>query len=393
MATIGIGGNDLGKPTFTVATDGHTTQARAFYLSYDPPSASVVLMVLRDYVRRHGRLPKLIVVDGGKEFRSAAFLWFCRLYGISIRFRPKARPRTGSIIERVLGATETEFFARLEGNTRSLRNVRMTTKSVDPFGRAEWTLAALQGGIDEYFYIRDSRPHPTLGMSASDYEAKRFRECGVREHVSVKYDEDLLLLTCPFAKRPSHRVDTKRGVWADFTYYWHDSFRAMKPGTVVRVRVERWNAMVVYVETNSGWVTAIARDLQCLMGRTRREVELALREERRRNNIAATKHRRSAKSAKDMLQLLRPENFDERISAQQREMAYTWERLGMAKVLPEPTSNSNIVSSGTTPKPPSDGEDVGATFALEELETQPDLSVGMSDRKRCRILEGNDDYI
>jgi hypothetical protein len=393
MATIGAGGNDLGKPTFTVATDGNTTQARAFYLSYDPPSASVVLMVLRDYVRRHSRLPKVIVVDGGKEFRSAAFLWFCRLYGISVRFRPKARPRTGSSIERVLGATETELFARLEGNTRLLRNARMTTKSVNPFDRAEWTLTALQGSIDGYFHIRDSRPHPTLGMSASDYEAKRIRECGVREHVSVKYDEDLLLLTCPFAKRKNHRVDPQRGVWADFTYYWHPSFRAMKRGTVVSVRVERWNAMVVYVETNAGWVTAIARDPQCLLGRTRREVELALREERRRNNIGATKHRRSAKSAKAMLRLLRPENFDERTSAQQREMAYTWERLGMAKVMPEPTRDSIVVTAASNPEPPSGGEELAGTFALDDLEPQPDLSVGLSDRKRSRILENNDDYV
>ncbi|MDY0884000.1 hypothetical protein ACFPL7_13960 [Dongia soli] len=57
IATISPGGLDLGKPTLTLATDGHVTKMRAFYLSYDPPSAAVVLMVLRDYCRRNGRLP------------------------------------------------------------------------------------------------------------------------------------------------------------------------------------------------------------------------------------------------------------------------------------------------------------------------------------------------
>jgi len=70
LATVGEDASALGKPLFTVATDGHTTQTRAFYLCYEPPSAKVVLMTLRDYVRRNHRLPKILVVDGGKEFRS-----------------------------------------------------------------------------------------------------------------------------------------------------------------------------------------------------------------------------------------------------------------------------------------------------------------------------------
>jgi len=35
------------------------------YLSYDAPSANTVLMILRDYARRNGRLPDTIVPDNG----------------------------------------------------------------------------------------------------------------------------------------------------------------------------------------------------------------------------------------------------------------------------------------------------------------------------------------
>ena len=49
---------NLGKPTFSIAVDGGATCTRAMYLSFDAPSAQVVLMILRDYVRATAGYPK-----------------------------------------------------------------------------------------------------------------------------------------------------------------------------------------------------------------------------------------------------------------------------------------------------------------------------------------------
>lgn len=217
---IGPGGTQLGKPTFTLATDGHTTQARAFYLSFDPPSINVVYMALRDYVRRWGRLPRRLVVDRGPEFRSEELRWFCRLYGIDIILRPKAMPRGGSQIERAIGVAESELLAQLEGNTRIMKNVRMVTKSVDPVPRAIWTLPSLYGALDEYlFEIRPERIHPVFGMTPHEYEQMRILETGARKHLLVRFDENFLLLTSSHASRPFHKVDPIRGVWESNAYY------------------------------------------------------------------------------------------------------------------------------------------------------------------------------
>jgi putative transposase len=330
LATVGPEGTELGKPTFTLATDGHTTQARACYLSYDPPSAKVVLMLLRDYVRRNNRLPRILVVDGGKEFRSQELAWFCRLYGIDLRHRPAGMPRGGSIVERAMGATETEVIAQMEGNTRIMKNVRMVTKSVNPFPNAVWTLTAAHGALDEYlFEIRDNRLHPTLGLTPRAYEEMRMRETGLREHTIVKFDQNLLLLTSPHAKRKFHTIDRKRGVWADNMYYWHDDFSSAKSREKFEVRVEQWNANVVYVYFRDRWVAAIARDLRAFGDRTRSEVEIAIRTERRLAKTNSNKDRIGKINAKKMVGLWSPEKFDERIGKQQREMKYLYERLGM----------------------------------------------------------------
>ncbi|HEY1772696.1 MAG TPA: transposase family protein [Gammaproteobacteria bacterium] len=259
MATVGPRGSGLGKPFLTIATDGHTTQQRAMYLSYDPPSDKVVLMTLRDYVRRQHRLPKILVVDGAKEFKSRSLKRFCERHHIDIRRRP-GKPRGGSMVERALGATETEVNAQLEGNTRIMRNTRMVTKAVDPFGRAVWTLPALHGALNEYLFdVREDRTHPTLNVKPKVYERLRNIETGQREHMMVRFDENLMLDTCPFTHRMFHKVDRMRGVWADNAYHWHDDFRAANKGELVEVRVEPWNANIIYVYFRERWLANTRR--------------------------------------------------------------------------------------------------------------------------------------
>lgn len=339
LATAGPEGTELDKPFFTIAVDGNTTQTRAFYLSYDPPSGKVVLMVLRDYVRRHNRLPKILVVDGGKEFRSKELAKFCRIFGIDLRYRSKGRPRGGSPVERSMGATETEVIAQMQGNTRIMKNARMVTKSVNPFPNAIWTLTALHGAFEEYLFdIRENRIHPTLGCTPRDYEAMRMLETGQREHVLIKFDQNIMLMTCPHTKKMNHKIDRQRGVWADNRYYWHDEFKTTKPREEVEVRIEPWLANVVYVYYRGHWIAAITRDTRPFEGRTRREVELAIRAERRLAKVNANKDRLKTLNTKKMLELWSPEKFDERIGMQQREMAYLYDRLGMGVAMPDYTS-------------------------------------------------------
>lgn len=335
IATVSPEGVDLGKPTLTLAVDGHTTHPRAFVVSYDPPSAKLVLLLLRDYVRRHNRLPRVIVVDNGKEFHSKELELFCRIYGIEIRYRPPGMPRGGAMVERGLGSIEVEVFAQMEGNTRQMRDPRLVTKSINPFGHAVWTLTAVWGAVDEYlFKIRPGRIHPALGMTPDQFETKRITETGTRDHTLIRFDDNIMLMTCPHARRPFHKVDRRRGIWVDGAYYWHPAFATTRKGARVEVRVEPWVANVIYALVDKVWVAALARNLRPYAGRTRRSVEVALREEQRRAKLQANRDTVSRKQLKDKERLWAPETFDPRIDAQQTEMLYLFQRLGMAEALP-----------------------------------------------------------
>ncbi len=66
-------GQVLGKCWLTVLILAHPRRIAAFYLTFDPPSYRSCMMTLRLCVKRYGRLPSAIVVDGGPEFQSVYF--------------------------------------------------------------------------------------------------------------------------------------------------------------------------------------------------------------------------------------------------------------------------------------------------------------------------------
>ena len=123
-------GQNLGRPWLTLLTDAYSRRILAIYLTFDPPSYRSCMMVLRQCVKLHGRFPQIVVVDGGKEFRSIYFDTLLARYECMKKTRPPAKARFGSVCERLFGTTNTQFIYNLQGNTQITRNVRQVTKSV-----------------------------------------------------------------------------------------------------------------------------------------------------------------------------------------------------------------------------------------------------------------------
>ena len=57
----------------TILTDAFSRRGLSLYLTFDAPSYRSCMMSLRECVRRHGRLPQTLVIDGGSEFESTYF--------------------------------------------------------------------------------------------------------------------------------------------------------------------------------------------------------------------------------------------------------------------------------------------------------------------------------
>lgn len=131
---------NLGRPWVSLLTDAYSRRVLAVYMTFDPPSYRSDMMVLRICVQRYGRLPQIIVMDGGKDFDSIDFEVLMAYFCITKKQRPPAKPRFGSVIESFFGVADREFWHNLMGHTLIMRRVRQVTKGVNPKHHAVWTL-------------------------------------------------------------------------------------------------------------------------------------------------------------------------------------------------------------------------------------------------------------
>lgn len=277
-------GQNLGRPWYTILTDAFSRRLLAIFLTFDPPSYRSCMMVLRECVRRHGRFPQSLVVDGGKEFASIYFDTLLARFECTKKTRPPAKPRFGSVCERLFGTTNTQFIHNLAGNTQLTQHVRQVTKTVNPKRHAEWTLTVLYESLCAWAYeVYDTSPHPALGQSPREAYAAGLAQSGHRLHRLVAYDDEFRLWTLPTTARGTARVVPGKGVKLNHIFYWSSALRDPEvEQRQVPVRYDPYDAGTAYVYVRHRWVQCISEHYRTLHGKSERELMLATAEVRRR---------------------------------------------------------------------------------------------------------------
>ena len=114
----------IGKPYLTLAIDVYSRMITGFYISLDEPSyfsvsqcISQSILTKEKYLREIGvegewyiyGIPRALGIDNAQEFRSKDLQRVCEEYGITISWRPVARPQFGGHIERMIGTAMNEI--------------------------------------------------------------------------------------------------------------------------------------------------------------------------------------------------------------------------------------------------------------------------------------------
>lgn len=290
-------GVNLGKPWATFLMDAKTRRLLAFALTFDPPSYRSCFLVLRECVRRHRRLPQTLVLDNAKEFKGIYLQILATAYGITLKYRPAAAPRFGSVLERLFGTLNTEFIYHLAGNTQIMKNVRMATKAHDPKRLACWTLRALDTALGNWRDLYNGAFHPALGQSPDDAWAAGEGRAGKRGFVIVRYDETFHILTLPTTETGMATVQEGRGVKINHIYYNHHALADRRVvGTKLPVRYEPYDVGTAYAYVGRRWVRCRSEHYLEFQGHSERELEIVSKELRQRNagrtkNVAITGRR------------------------------------------------------------------------------------------------------
>ncbi|MGH7146874.1 MAG: Mu transposase C-terminal domain-containing protein [Pyrinomonadaceae bacterium] len=302
-------GVELGRPWLTFLTDAFSRRILSVWLTFDPPSYRSCMMALRECVRRHGRLPQILVVDGGREFESVYFETLLARYECTRKTRPGAQPRFGSVCERIFGTAGTQFFHNLAGNTQITRNVRQVTKSVAPKTQALWTLERLSERLNQWAdEVYDTTDHPSLGQSPQAAFAQGLLETGHRPQRLIPYAEEFLMWTRPTTSKGTAKVLPGRGVRIHNVLYWCEAFRNPQiEGTQVAIRYDPYDAGRAWVSVNHRWYECCSEYYSVLQGRSEKEMIIATQQLRARRSRHSKRFQVNAKHLATFLQSMEAE--------------------------------------------------------------------------------------
>jgi len=273
-------GANLGKPWLTILLDAYTRMVLAYFLTFDPPSYRSCMAVIRAALRRHGRIPKSIVVDQGSDFESIFFEVLLARLECHKKSRPAAKSRFGSVIERFFGVNNQRLIHNLAGNNQALQKPRSMSPSHDPRRLAVWTLAAFTSMFERFVDdLYANLQHPALGVSPQEMMDRGLALSGDRSHVLIPYRQELVLQCLPSTRTGKAMVRPGRGVKIRGTLYWHPAFRDSQ---IVRhyvpVRYDPFDASRAYAYVTGKWLLCRSEYQQIFDRRTENEIQIITQE-------------------------------------------------------------------------------------------------------------------
>jgi transposase InsO family protein len=294
---------DTCRPWLSILMDGFSRKILTFCVTFDPPSYRTLMMLVRNCVEQHNRLPGCLVVDNGKEFQSTYFESLTAFYSVILKRRPPGKARFGSLIERMFGTINTQFLHTLPGNTQNTRNIRQLTKSMDPKGHAIYTLQDLHVMLSTYaFEIYDKRPHPTLNCSPAEKFDEGIKVFGAREHRRINCDEAFHLMTLPTTPKGTAKIQPGMGVKILGFYYWAAEMRSPRfEGKSVRVKYDPEELGTAWAYLGDQWVQCRPNRTLNLEGRTEKELKIATLEWRRSSQLLGKRQSSSHKHLAEFL--------------------------------------------------------------------------------------------
>ena len=281
----GESGRNLGRPWITVLICAYSRKILALVVSYDPPSYRTCLLLIQECLKRHSRLPEVVVIDNGAEFDSVYFTAILNMFVVVKLDRPPSKPRFGAIIESMFCRINDDFIHNLEGNTKQTKDVRQVTKSTDPKNNAKFTLATFRQRFDGFLDLYHKQDHSSLGTSPSEQYDLGLVRFGHRPHRRFPYGEDIRILTLATTKTGMATVRKGR-IRINYIDYTCDKLRDSRFWqTKVPVRYDPWDATSAYVFLDGLWRPCRCGYLTQFRGRSEKQIAVASEEIRRSKSL------------------------------------------------------------------------------------------------------------
>ena len=239
------------RPWVTALVDLATSKILGLCISFCSPSRRSVSKVLRDCVRRHGRLPREIIVDRGADFKSVYMASFMAHYGLILSMRPASYPELGGEVEGFFGEFLKQWLCQRPGNMADYKEVR----SVD--GNKAPRKAAILQPIDFYEELwtfcewRENKCRGT-GSNSIEFEFSDGSERYPFYAKQISYDSEFITVTAVEDKRYSFSY--QKGINIKNIWYYTPALKKLNGrAKKVDVRIDPENPNLIFAKIEDQW--------------------------------------------------------------------------------------------------------------------------------------------
>ena len=248
------------RPYLTVLIDVATSFVYSIWLSFRDPSRLACAMAIRLCVRKHGRLPEEIIVDGGPDFESVYFSALLAHCGVGRVRRPPEHPRFGSQAERFFNEFKTRWLSLRRGNLVNYDEARAVSRSHAPANQATLTIEQLLSELLAYCDWHNTNKVDLSNLSPAERVTKGLQAFSCS---GVPVDNDHAFLVASAVEVKNYALDPQRGIHIGELHYWHPDLRKLAAvGRVKEVRPEPEDPYRVYAKVGAEWITCLTTGAQ-----------------------------------------------------------------------------------------------------------------------------------
>jgi putative transposase len=227
------------RPWLTMLIDKQSGMVLAFHLDFKPPSYVSIMMVLREFVKKHSQFPCNLILEGTKEYNDKSLQELLLKYGCTLirSGRTKNIYRPSPSVERIFRSVQRKMTDNIPGEYKTRFHKIETMCSIDD----------LRTKIGDLLYDNLEQ----LLMSKKD-DFQNYDRASSRK---VFYDEEFEVLTCPRTRKGTSKVWPSKGVKLNNIYYWTDEFKKLKHEVKeVEVRYDPMDNEKAFAKIEDKWI-------------------------------------------------------------------------------------------------------------------------------------------
>lgn len=248
------------KAKLYIGIDGATGSPMAYSLIFGPARTDGLALLMREHVRRHAALPRMIHLDRGPENTSSWVEEFC--HGrISVRYSPTAGSAWNGLAENAIKQVNFQVAHQMVGSTAPDQMGRKVDGRFKSARTARLTFSEVAAEIRKFIY----EELPMVPDDEGNTPLKRMDEAvAAYGHVGTPcaWSDDFLIQTSirlPLRKR----TNVLKGVRTAEGWFNSDELlEALRQHRPSEIRSDCSDPSVLYVRAGDQWIKAFHRDVQ-----------------------------------------------------------------------------------------------------------------------------------